>query len=643
MQTRYPGTQSFSSSQRDIFFGRDADIDKLTEMLELERMILVYAKSGIGKTSLINAGVLPNLKEKGNYTFQSIRYGSWTRNSDTLDKLKQKTLSKLHEPQNYLDKIISNDQSLWYYAKMWQLKQIRENKSKDQTLLFILDQFEELFTFPEEQVINFKKELAELLFTAVPQRFIDQKELLQDIKPDFLTKEEEKLLFEQPKVKIMFAIRSDRMSQLNKISDYIPRILLKHYELAPLTEQQAIDAIRKPAKLNGNFSSPKFTYSEKALQSIMFFLTKQGEQTNNIESFQLQILCQVVETKIRNKEIINKDEPIVEDKHIKPVKDIYQNFYDNLILALPYSNDKKFKARIMIEDGLIEEATKRRLQLSGEQIKHQYNIDNDTLFQLVNERLLRTEERDRFRVYELAHDTLVEPILESRKIRKEAQRKQEEIEIEKEKLRIEREKAEKERKERERERKKQQTIILIVSIAAIISIAFGIFGFVNMKNANNTLLKLKRTQFDKYFEDANRLKKEAKYTEAIEKYKDAQILLPDIHTPKDSITICLQKLELKDEFDNNIKIIDSLIRKDDYENAMELTENTLLLDYNNKIVNEKITTIKNKGSTFYYEKAKQMHYLGQRTTAKDYINKALKFAPNNKNILEFKDANYPDN
>jgi hypothetical protein len=72
--TRYPGTQSFESSQRDIFFGRDKDIEKLTQMIELERMVLVYAKSGIGKTSLINAGVLPSLQESGKYTFHKIRF-----------------------------------------------------------------------------------------------------------------------------------------------------------------------------------------------------------------------------------------------------------------------------------------------------------------------------------------------------------------------------------------------------------------------------------------------------------------------------------------------------------------------------------------------------------------------------------------
>ena len=76
------------------------------------------------------------------------------------------------------------------------------------------------------------------------------------------------------------------------------------------------------------------------------------------------------------------------------------------------------------------------MQLAGEQIELQYNIDKNTLFQLVNERLLRTEERDNFRVYELSHDTLVEPILESRKIRIDEEQLKIEKEKEKEELKM---------------------------------------------------------------------------------------------------------------------------------------------------------------------------------------------------------------
>jgi hypothetical protein len=464
LNTRYPGTQSFESFQRDIFFGRDKDIEKLTKMIELEQMVLVYAKSGIGKTSLINAGVLPKLNESKNYIFHKIRFGAWKEGNLLPKEIVAKSFSVFKSKQNYLDKIIYQDNSLWYFVKKWQSQQ---QNIKNSTLLLILDQFEELFTYPAEKVNELKKDLAELLFTAVPQRFSDQIELLEELKPGFVSVEEGKLLFEQPNVKILFAIRSDKMSELNNMSDYIPRILLKHYELAPLTNEQAMDAIVKPAEMDGNFKSPKFTYHKASLVEIMQFLTKEGKQKDNVESFQLQILCKVVESKV----ITYNLKEILSD-HISPVKDIYQNYYDNLIKGLTLSEEQTLAVRIMIEEGLIEEATRRRLQLSAEQIALQYQVDKEILSLLINERLFRTEERDDYRLYELSHDTLVDPIIASRNIRKE---KEEEAQTQQERL--------KEIKILREKQKKNRRRIALVSIALFLSLLLAGFAFYSMKQA----------------------------------------------------------------------------------------------------------------------------------------------------------------
>lgn len=50
---RYPGTYSFSSDQRHLFFGRDEDMADLARLVELEKVSVLYGKSGMGKTSLL--------------------------------------------------------------------------------------------------------------------------------------------------------------------------------------------------------------------------------------------------------------------------------------------------------------------------------------------------------------------------------------------------------------------------------------------------------------------------------------------------------------------------------------------------------------------------------------------------------------
>src|SRR5258708_19377632 len=63
--TRYPGAQPFSDDalSRKIFFGREREVTELTDQILANRMVVVYGRSGLGKSSLLNAGVAQRLRE----------------------------------------------------------------------------------------------------------------------------------------------------------------------------------------------------------------------------------------------------------------------------------------------------------------------------------------------------------------------------------------------------------------------------------------------------------------------------------------------------------------------------------------------------------------------------------------------------
>ena len=69
---RYPGAQPFQTSQEAIFFGREEDRAQLHRYVKLESLVVLYAKSGLGKSSLINAGLIPKIQSEGFYTPLSI-------------------------------------------------------------------------------------------------------------------------------------------------------------------------------------------------------------------------------------------------------------------------------------------------------------------------------------------------------------------------------------------------------------------------------------------------------------------------------------------------------------------------------------------------------------------------------------------
>ena len=56
----YVGPRPFT--QTDPLFGRDVEKVELLNLLIAERIVLLYSPSGAGKTSLIQAGLVPELK-----------------------------------------------------------------------------------------------------------------------------------------------------------------------------------------------------------------------------------------------------------------------------------------------------------------------------------------------------------------------------------------------------------------------------------------------------------------------------------------------------------------------------------------------------------------------------------------------------
>jgi hypothetical protein len=410
---RYPGARPFSTDQKGIFFGRDQDIKGLAELISIEQSVVLYSKSGLGKSSLINAGVIPKLKEEGSLIPFSFRFGACSSGaansplSTTIDRL-----ASLHK-SNLLDKILPGDNSLWYHLKSMQ---VAGEQKKGYLLIF--DQFEELFTYPKEQVTEFARQMAELLYTTIPVRFreVMEEKMRGEKKDPFLSDAEMKSLHQPFEIKVMMAIRSDRMSLLNQVTAYLPNILKTCYELKALNNDQAEDAILTPAYLkNDRFITPVFDYTDEAIEKILDFLSKGN--TQEIASFQLQILCESVERKVMEQGIT-----LVKTEDLGDIESLYKNYYDDQLATIS-SREEQHAARLLIEEGLIFEEEERRLTLYEGQIYKTFNISPELLRKLVDCHLLRSEpstQGEGFN-YEISHDSLAAPILKSKK--KEGQKK----------------------------------------------------------------------------------------------------------------------------------------------------------------------------------------------------------------------------
>jgi hypothetical protein len=541
---RYPGIKPFTVSERNQFFGRDEDISKLCQLLLLEDLIVLFGKSGNGKSSLLNAGVLPEF-EKDNLIIP-VRFGAYIEGEKTSTPLKA-TMDKLLQntkPNSFIYKklvpFVDVDKNhLWYCCKNIQIQEEKFN-----SIILVFDQFEELFSYPEGQINIFKQEIADLLYLKIPQELRDIIRERLEINRDYLTNEENQYLNNVLNIKVLISIRQDKISGLNQLTDAIPRVLNKCFELKPLTEEQAKEAIIRPARIsNISFLSEPFEFSYDAVDKIIDELS--GRRKQPIETFQLQIVCQYSENII----IKNKGKNRITDDDLGEIKDIHKRFYDNLIAKLDISNEQRQKLRKLLEEQFIYEQEKRRLQVFKGRVEEE--ISEDTLLKLERTHLIRSEPYQDSFTYELSHDTLVEPILESCRQRRQQEKTEEEKRLKEEEIRIIREK-----------NRRQRRFIAYVSVAALFALALAAFGIwqwresiAAKKDIEKTLKNLKKSEFSKTFSEAENM------AVVDFKYDDAIILLDSCYKYASDHSDSVYIRKKREEF---------LAKKKDYEYLVDL-------------------------------------------------------------------------
>jgi len=455
---RYPGTRAFNASNNNIFWGRDMEIKKLTDYILLENVITLTGRSGAGKTSLLNAGILPVLNKYDNtkvYNFTIPRFSDIHKTLVT--KLKEKL--NVNKEANILNKIIAEDNGLWRQVKDIQLSNLEINK-----IIFVFDQFENLFSHSQNQQKEFLEELSIALNTKIPQNYRDI--MNERLNNNILSEEEVKNIYNKLEVKILISISSEKISELNNIKKYLPDVLRNIFEINPLKKSQATLAITEPAFVeDAGFDSPTFTYDEDALVEIIKDLTLGREF---IEPTQLQIVCTYFEDIIISQKITN-----IKLEHTQEIKDLYKKFYRNCLTKIDVSEQSNVKH--LIEEVLIYDDNNEffRTFAYEAEIISKYKIKHETLLKLVELNLINSFANENNKIlYEISSDTLVKPILELKKERKEAEL----VEKIKEEERQKNEKIKEEEKQKNKKLKSNYlNIILLLTFIALIFFVISLY------------------------------------------------------------------------------------------------------------------------------------------------------------------------
>jgi WD40 repeat protein len=492
---RYPGSRPFKSDERALFKGRETEIQQLSNLVQLEKLVLLYSKSGLGKSSLINAGLLPRLDDKEYFPIK-IRLIDASKSPEAV------FIEALQPHFIESDLIDKKRMTIWDCVKA-----INHREAK--TPVIILDQFEELFNYYTfDQRKKFTTQFADLVNDNIPG-FIRQNiedsltEEEEDLSPELMSKIK---LSEKPlRVKIIMAIRSDKLSHLEELSHKIPLILNNRYQLKPLGLDQARDAIESPALEAGTFRSPKFTFQSDIISRIIDFLSKEKKDkeyvdTNYVESFQLQILCQFIESellkKIEQNSLTGTEPYLIDSTYIEDeykMREVLENFYEREINVIVPEAERPIVQKL-IETGLIIDGYRNSLSIT--KINKDYDISQNTLHALVDSHILRHERRLGQDHYEVSHDTLVGPILKAREKRKD-QAIQQEVEL------LNSEKTILEKKN------EQKNYYLWIAALALLFFAFLLYSWIssyNQLNEAKTELQRSKDNLENQIKETNRFK-----------------------------------------------------------------------------------------------------------------------------------------
>ena len=279
------GLQSYREGE--ILYGRDEDIRDLTQSVLNDTDTLLYGKSGIGKSSILNAGVIPAMKRndfipimvrlshKESHSYlKQVKYaieetllpiphnedGTPIELTEDKKRIRKEQLSK-----QIVEKVPCHNAAKESFYEYFHRHEFYDNEKNRVKLLVIFDQFEEIFTLQEEDKTrrNFFSEIADLLNDVLPA-YLQKETTSETTKQNVIDLSNESnfdslfssLEFEKEEdiqeyvadneIHFIFTIREDFLSDFEYYTASIPSLKHNRYGLRPINEEQAAQIIQKP-------------------------------------------------------------------------------------------------------------------------------------------------------------------------------------------------------------------------------------------------------------------------------------------------------------------------------------------------------------------------------------------------------------
>ncbi len=367
----YVGPRAFTTGE--ALYGRSSERAALLDLLVAERVVLLHAPSGAGKSSLLYAGLIPDLRAEGFVVRPPIRVGTEPPASAAgVNRFSFSAVLSLAEGE-------TQPRPLADLATLSLASYLGPAPAEAEVLIF--DQFEEVLTIdPIDRASKhaFFADLAAALRSS--QRWA------------------------------VIAIREDHLAGLAPYQRALPTRLKTTFHLDLLGADAALAAVQLPARAAG------VEFSDAAARKLVDDLRQVQVQTAEggtarvlgpyVEPVQLQVACRDLwERK-------PAEDRTIDERDVQQIGDVDQaltRYYDAQIAAVAGATGlAEVELRRWFDRALISEQGLRGQVLQG--ATQTQGLANAVVRALVDTHLVRAEQRRGIVWFELAHDRLIGPV-----------------------------------------------------------------------------------------------------------------------------------------------------------------------------------------------------------------------------------------
>ncbi len=463
----WPGLSTFTEEQAAFFFGREEEVRELLRRIERKALTVLFGQSGLGKSSLLQAGVFPRLRADG---FCPI-YVRLDHSASALPLTEQIKSMVFHETEKVgtwtLNSMSAPSGDLWEFFHRRD-DRLEDSSGKLVIPVLVFDQFEELFTLgaaadPEtrRRANGFIAELADLVENRPPARL--------EARLEESAAELDAFDFARADYRVLITLREDYLPHLESLKSAMPSLMQNRMRLTRMQAQRALEAVLKPGA---------GLVTEEVARQIVGFVSGHTElEDAEVEPSLLSLVCRELNNQRRA-----RGEPEISTGLLAGTRDtILREFYERTM------EDQPVAVRHFIEDELLTD-TGYRENIALDRARRYLadaGADPQALDVLVNRRLLRIEERLDVRRIELTHDVLCSVLKTSRNVRHEREAL---------------EKAERLLKEQQvREAATRQSLNRARKVATVCGVLLlfaagnAVFGFLNLRRARAAEAKAEAT------------------------------------------------------------------------------------------------------------------------------------------------------